>query len=104
MTESRLLNLLKGKNVAYITVKNEDYIRTKQIEQILSENAGSFVVYSSEKGNPISRALDIRRKLREMSFEGVDVVIVGFLPQLIWRSVTDKVSGNSDVVLVADLN
>ena len=103
MTESRLLNLLKGKNVVYITVKNEDYIRTKQIKRILSESAGGFVVYSSEKGNPIYRALDIRKRLRDISFEGVDVVIVGFLPQLIWKSVTDKVSGNSDVVLVAEM-
>ena len=103
MTESRLLNLLKGKNVVYITVKNENYIRTKQIKRILSENAGSFAVYSSEKGNPISRALDIRKRLRDISFEGVDVVIVGFLPQLIWKNVTDRVSGNSDVVLVAEM-
>ena len=103
MTESRLLNLLKGKNVVYITVKNEDYIRTKQIKRILSENAGGFAVYSSEKGNPISRALDIKKRLRKISFEGVDVVIVGFLPQLIWRNVTDKLSGNSDVVLVAEM-
>ena len=103
MTESRLLNLLKGKNVVYITVKNENYIRTKQIKRILSENAGSFAVYSSEKGNPISRALDIRKRLRDISFEGVDAVIVGFLPQLIWRSVVGRVSGNSDVVLVAEM-
>ena len=103
MTESRLLNLLKGKNVVYITVKNENYIRTKQIKRILSENAGSFAVYSSEKGNPISRALDIKKRLRDISFEGVDVVIVGFLPQLIWKNVTNRVSGNSDVVLVAEM-
>lgn len=103
MTESRLLNLLKGKNVVYITVKNENYIRTKQIKRILSESAGGFVVYSSEKGNPISRALDIKKRLRKISFEGVDVVIVAFLPQLIWRNVTDKLSGNSDVVLVAEM-
>ena len=103
MTESRFLNLLNGKNVVYITVKNEDYIRTKQIKSILSENAGNFAVCSSEKGNPISRALDIRKKLRDISFEGVDVMIVGFLPQLIWRNITDRVAGNSDITLVAEM-
>lgn len=103
MTESRLLNLLKGKNVVYITVKNEDYIRTKQIKRFLSENAGSFAVYSSEKGNPISRALDIRKRLREISFEGVDVVIVGFLPQLIWKNVVKQVKRSADVTLIAEM-
>ncbi|WP_026666813.1 glycosyltransferase family 1 protein [Butyrivibrio sp. AE2005] len=99
MTESRLLNLLKGKNVVYITVKNEDYIRTSQIKWILAENAKKFRIYSSEKGNPVTRAIDIRKKLRSISFEGVDVVIAGFLPQLIWKDLIKYTLGTGIIVI-----
>ena len=99
MTESRLLNLLKGKNVVYITVKNEDYIRTSQIKWILTENAKKFRIYSSEKGNPLTRTIDIRKKLRSVSFEGVDVVIAGFLPQLIWKDLTRCTLGTGTIVI-----
>ena len=99
MTESRLLNLLKGKNVVYITVKNEDYIRTSQIKWILTENAKKFRIYSSEKGNPLTRAIDIRKKLRSISFEGVDVVIAGFLPQLIWKDLVKHTLGTGIIVI-----
>ena len=91
MTESRLLHLIRKKNVVYITVKNEDYIRTAQIKRILEENAESFTVYSSDKNNPFTRALDIRERLRSIDFENADVVIVGFLPQLIWRNVIKRI-------------
>ena len=99
MTESRLLNLLKGKNVVYITVKNEDYIRTSQIKWILTENAKKFRIYSSEKGNPLTRTIDIRKKLRSISFEGVDVVIAGFLPQLIWKDLIKRSLGTGIIVI-----
>ncbi|WP_026654808.1 glycosyltransferase [Butyrivibrio sp. AE3003] len=102
MTESRLLNLLKGKNVVYITVKNEDYIRTSQIKWILTENARKFRIYSSEKGNPLTRAIDIRKKLRSISFEGVDIVIAGFLPQLIWKDLVKHTLG-SGIIVIAEM-
>ena len=99
MTESRLLNLLKGKNVVYITVKNEDYIRTSQIKWILTDNAKKFKIYSSEKENPVTRAIDIRKKLRSISFEGVDVIIAGFLPQLIWKGLAKRTLGTGIIVI-----
>lgn len=92
MTESRLLHLLKRKNVVYITVKNEDYIRTSQIKRILEENTESFKVYSSDKNNPFTRALDLRIRLKSIDFEDADIVIIGFLPQLIWSSVVRHIS------------
>lgn len=94
MTESRFKSLIQGKNVVYITVKNKDYIRTRQIERILAENAASFRVYSSEKTSPLKRALDIRRRLGKITFEGVDVIVVGFLPQLILDKVVDIAFGD----------
>lgn len=94
MTESRFKNLIQGKNVVYITVKNKDYIRTRQIEKILTENAASFRIYSSEKKSPIKRALDLRRRLGKISFKEFDVIVVGFLPQLIMDKVVDIAFGD----------
>lgn len=87
MMESRLKKQITRKNVVYITVKNRDYIRTRQIERILKEYTSSFDIYSSEKGNPLSRMLDLRKRVRDICFEKYDIVIVGFLPQLIWGSI-----------------
>ncbi len=101
MTESRFKSLIKAKNVVYITVKNKDYIRTRQIERILAEDAASFRIYSSEKKTPLKRALDIRRRLGKISFEGVDVIVVGFLPQLVLDKVVDIAFGDRAVDIAA---
>ncbi|MBQ3797871.1 MAG: group 1 glycosyl transferase [Butyrivibrio sp.] len=92
MTESRLIPKLQKKNVVFITVKNRDYIRVSQIERLISENAEKFAVYTSEKKNPFTRALDLNHRLRcgDISFSGADVIILGFLPQLIWKSVFNR--------------
>ena len=93
MTESSFQNLVKGKNVVYITVKNRDYIRVSQIERILGKSAASYNVYASEKGNPLTRALDLGRRVKEIDLAGVDVIIVGFLPQLIWKDIMKVARG-----------
>ena len=93
MTESSFQNLVKGKNVVYITVKNRDYIRVSQIERILGKSAASYKVYASEKGNPLTRALDLRRRVKEIDLAATDVVIVGFLPQLIWKDIMKVARG-----------
>lgn len=99
MTESSFQNLVKGKNVVYITVKNRDYIRVSQIERILGKSAASYKVYASEKGNPLTRTLDLRWRVKEIDLAATDVVIVGFLPQLIWEKIKKR---NKGAVLVAD--
>ena len=43
-------------------------------------------MYSSEKGNPLTRALELRRLIGEIDLSDVDVVILGFLPQLLISS------------------
>ena len=91
-TASGFLNLIRGKNVVYITVKNEDYIRTVQIKRLLEKEASSWRIYSSEKGNPISRAMELRRRIRKMDLLEADVVILGFLPQLILEAVQKRIS------------
>ncbi len=83
---------MKGKRVAYITVKNKDYIRTTQIKRLLEKEAAYFACFSSEKGNPLSRALDLRRRMKRMDFSDYDVVILGFLPQLLWDALPKKMT------------
>ena len=111
MTESSLQSLLKGKNVVFITVKNKDYIRVTQIERLLKQEALSYIVYSSEKSNPLTRAIDLNRRIKEIDLGSTDVVILGFLPQLVWKNVNRKITssrvsmkeGNkSEVPIIAD--
>ncbi len=104
MMESRFRKLITGKNVIYITVKNAEYIRTRQIEKILRESAGSFEIYPSEKNNPLSRMCDLKRRIRGISFEKYDVVIAGFLPQLIWGSIEKKVASKKKALLKKKLS
>ena len=110
MTESRLQTLIKSRNVVFITVKNIDYIRVRQIERICRENAASVKTISSEKGNPLSRAIDIKMKLTTMQyfkkkgiFAACDVLILGFLPQLIWeKTVAIAKRFNPNVIVISD--
>ena len=107
MTRSKFLSLISGRNVVFITVKNRDYIRVSQIEKILKENASEYRIYSSEKKNPVTRAIDLNMRMGAIDFSGCDVVILGFLPQLIYRSVSKKIkkltkSGSISEVLADD--
>lgn len=100
MTESKFLSLIRRKNVVYITVKNKEYIRTSQIKRILEKEAASFEMYTSEKKNPLTRALDLRKRIGKINFSGADVIILGFLPQLIWGKLPKEIIGvSSDGVL-----
>ncbi len=90
MTASSLQSLLRQKNVVFITVKNKEYIRVTQIERLLKQEALSYIVYSSEKSNPLTRAIDLNRRMKKIDLSKADVVILGFLPQLVWKSVSRK--------------
>ena len=87
MTESKLKKLIQNKNVIYITVKNKDYIRTSQIRRFLKENASGVKIVTSEKSNAFLRASDLRKKIDVKLLQNADVVIAGFLPQLIWSKI-----------------
>ena len=43
-------------------------------------------MYTSEKGNPLTRALELRRLIGKIDLSDADVVILGFLPQLLISS------------------
>ncbi len=90
MMASDLRNRLRNKNVVFITVKNKDYIRVTQIERLLKQEALSYTVYSSEKPNPLSRAIELNRRIKKIDFTETNVIILGFLPQLIYKSVEKK--------------
>ncbi len=108
MGQPFFLEMIKDRKVAYITVKNADYIRTLQFGRQLKQYASESIVVSSEKGNPLTRSLDIRKKIRDIDLNYYDVVIAGFLPQLIWKDIRKRLSASSSdrfnrTVLVADM-
>lgn len=105
MGQPFFLEMIKDRKVAYITVKNADYIRTLQFGRQLKQYASESIVVSSEKGNPLTRSLDIRKKIRNLDLNYYDVVIAGFLPQLIWKDTRKRLNASSSnrTVLVADM-
>lgn len=108
MGQPFFLEMIKDRKVTYITVKNADYIRTLQFGRLLKQYASESIVVSSEKGNPLTRSLDIRKKIRNLDLNYYDVVIAGFLPQLIWKDIRKelRVSGSDSsnrTVLIADM-
>ncbi len=103
MTESRLQTLIKNRNVVFITVKNKDYIRVRQLERICLKDAASLQIISSERGNPLSRAIDINHRIKKDLFEECEILILGFLPQLVCkRAVTMAKECNPKAFVISD--
>lgn len=81
--------MIKGKKVLFITTKNVDYIRNVQEINILKEYSDEcHLIFSIRKGY-VGRILEVWIKLFKCCLKDVDVVFVGFAPQLIipyvWR-------------------
>lgn len=85
MTESNkgFIEIIKGKKVLFITTKNIDYIRNTQEIRLLEENAQSVEVLYSSKSKYIGRIVEIWMRLGFRNLEKIDVVFIGFAPQLI---------------------
>lgn len=81
---STLERLTKEKRVLFITTKNIDYIRNSQEIRILEKNA-KFVkkIYSAKK-RYLERIFEVWRMLIQYNISDIDVVYVGFSPQLIF--------------------
>lgn len=77
------VELVKGKRVLFITTKNIDYIRNTQEIRLLKENAGNRERLYSSKKKYIGRIIEIWTKLLFMSIRDIDIVFIGFAPQLI---------------------
>lgn len=74
---------VKDKRVLFITTKNIDYIRNIQEVQLLKESAAKVTSIYSDNKRYIFRVLEIYIKLFFVNIAKVDVVFVGFSPQLI---------------------
>ena len=66
-----------------MTVKGQDYIRTCQYLTILKNSAAGFEFLYSDKNTVPKRIVDIRRKAKKADFKSFDIIILGFLPQLL---------------------
>lgn len=78
-----LLSLFKDRRVLYITTKNLDYIRVTQEINILRECAKCVTVIGSISNSYPVRLLHVYKALISLSLEAIDVVFVGFSPQLV---------------------
>lgn len=75
--------LVEKKTVLFITTKNIDYIRNTQEVRILKENAKHVITVFSDKKGYIGRVTEIWSRLLKYKMKDVDIVFVGFAPQLI---------------------
>ncbi len=78
-----LESLIKGKKVLFITTKNTDYIRNSQEIRLMKHNAElTDMIYSGRK-QYVCRIIDVWIKLCLYDMKKIDVVFVGFAPQLV---------------------
>lgn len=99
-----LRDLIRGKRVLYLTVKNRSYIRSYQYKKIIEEEANTSICLFSERSNILLRVIDLRSRLARVDLRDIDVVILGFLPQLLIKEVTGRLqrAGRSDAVVISD--
>jgi glycosyltransferase involved in cell wall biosynthesis len=80
---SELESLFRDKRVLYITTKNRDYIRVTQEINYLEKIASEVIVIASSAKGYGKRLAYVFKTLISQSMADVDVVFVGFAPQLI---------------------
>ncbi|MCR5196814.1 MAG: glycosyltransferase [Pseudobutyrivibrio sp.] len=78
-----LRELFSGKRVLYITTKNLDYIRVTQEINYLKSVVLELQVIGSPSSNYLKRVAHVFRCLITQSLKDIDVVFVGFSPQLV---------------------
>lgn len=75
--------LCNEKRVLFITTKNLDYIRNEQEMSLISGKASSVKIIGSAKSNYFLRLIFVYTNLLFQNMKNIDVVFVGFAPQLI---------------------
>jgi glycosyltransferase involved in cell wall biosynthesis len=80
---SNFVELTKEKNVLFITTKNIDYIRNTQEIRIIRENSKCVQIIFSNREKYIGRVIEVWKKIINYKMKNVDVIFVGFAPQLI---------------------
>ena len=76
-------SLTSGKKVLFITTKNIDYIRNTQEIEELKRSAQSVKIVGYQDKSYLKRIIKIYCTLLTMSLMNVDLIFVGFAPQLI---------------------
>ncbi len=77
-----LETLIKGKKVLFITTKNIDYIRNSQEIRLIEHNAELTDMIYSGRQQYVCRIIEIWIKICLYNLKKIDVVFVGFAPQL----------------------
>ncbi len=79
----RSINDIKNKRVLYVATKNADYLRLTQELRILRSNGNKVTeIVSPSKSYP-KRLLYVYKKLLGTKTDDLDVIFVGFAPQLV---------------------
>lgn len=76
-------DIVKEKNVLFITTKNIDYIRNTQELRILRENASNIEIIASTKKNYFLRIFHVWSQITKKKIKSADVIFVGFEPQFV---------------------
>lgn len=74
--------LIKEKRVLFITTKNIDYIRNSQEISLIENNAQVIDMVYSDKQRYVQRIIEVWIKLLKYNMQNIDVVFIGFAPQL----------------------
>ncbi len=75
--------ILKNKDVLFITTKNLDYIRNTQEINLIKEHSKSYEIIGSMKKSYIKRLMHVYWSILTKPTKKFDVIFVGFSPQLI---------------------
>jgi len=97
-TFEELKPAFEGKRILYITTKNLDYIRVTQEISLLKEIADDVKVIGSKSSSYPKRLLSVFGRLLVTSLTDIDVVFVGFAPQLVVPFFGKKLSKKSVVI------
>ena len=93
-----MTDLIKEKNVLFITTKNIDYLRNTQEIRLIKDYSKSVdILYSEKKNNPL-RILDVLGKIIRRKMNKYDVVFVGFEPQFVVPFVGKKFKNNTLII------
>ena len=82
-TKSDFASVISGKRVLFVATKNEDYIRIRQEEKIIREYASDSKIFVSDAKNYFVRCLKVLGSLMLTDCSKFDIVVVGFMAQMI---------------------
>lgn len=79
----RRKDAVTNKKVLFVTTKNIDYIRNTQEIRLIENNAQLIDMLYSDKQRYVQRIIEVWIKLLKYNMKNIDVVFIGFAPQLI---------------------